>query len=225
MFVGKKSPGVSSPKLDMKYHVKSNTAVMRPNCNVTLGSYVDEDMVRDSWKMIEEITSMYPGSDVSGGIFLYPRQTILLSYLIQKEVSFMKHTSKKKKFKRMRICETGFGSGHSAALFLAASPDIEVVSFDFFDRPYQMASVNALNAFFGNRLTIIKGDSCVQVRRYSGICDFLHGSSLCGQDNIELIHKSDAGVTLTSTAMGVSNSSIIQVLSFTVAHVPTSNVQ
>lgn len=202
-FVAKRPPGSSLLKLDAKYSVKPNTAIMIPNCNVTLGSYIQEDMLKDSWEMIESIAAMYPGSDVSGGIYLYPRQTILISYLIQKEMAFTKQKSKKSK--QFRICETGFGSGHSAALFLAASPDVEVVSFDLFDRPYQLASVHALNAYFGNRLKTVQGDSCKQVKRYSSKCDFLHGSSLCSEDNIELIHKSGAGVTLTSTAMDVSS--------------------
>jgi hypothetical protein len=96
------------------------------------------------------------------------------------------------------------GSGHSAALFLSISPNVKVISFDKFDREYQHASVLALRAIFGNRLQQIVGDSCEKVKKYTNQCDFLHGSSLCETDNIDLIHKSSGGVTLTSTAMDVS---------------------
>lgn len=116
------------------------------------------------------------------------------------------------------------GNGHSAALFLSASPEVEVVrstcymlssldnasdisvffqvSFDLFNRPYQNASAIALNSYFGgNRLKQVIGNSCDTFKSYSSRCDFLHGSSLCETDNIDLIHGSGAGVTLTSTAM------------------------
>ena len=38
---------------------------------------------------------------------LYPRQSLLLAYLIQREI-----TTKNDDSKTFRICETGFGSGH-----------------------------------------------------------------------------------------------------------------
>jgi hypothetical protein len=170
-------------------------------CNATITSYIDEQILQESWELVENITSLYPGSEVSGGIFLYPRQTILIAYLVQKEIASRQRSRNPKPF---RICETGFGAGHSSALFLAASPHVEVVSFDLFNRPYQLPAAIALNSYFGNRLKTIIGDSCVNVKQFRKECDFLHGSSLCETDNIDLISKSGAGVTLTSTAMDVS---------------------
>ena len=78
---------------------------------------------------------------------------------------------------------------------------MEVVSFDKFDRPYQLASFYALRSYFGKRLTRSIGDSCKTVKSYGKQCDFLHGSSLCKTDNIDLINIAKPGVILTSTAM------------------------
>ena len=77
----------------------------------------------------------------------------------------------------------------------------ETLSFDKFERPYQLASFYALRGYFGKRLTRSIGDSCKTVKNYGKQCDFLHGSSLCKTDNIDLINKTGPGVTLTSTAM------------------------
>ena len=98
--------------------------VKTPGCNATLGSYIDENMLSDSWQMIENVTSLYPASDVSGGIFLYKRQALLLAYLVQRESASMAAAASDKQF---LICETGFGSGHGAALFLSSSPNVQVV--------------------------------------------------------------------------------------------------
>ena len=220
-FIPLRPVGVESQKLKAKHVVKPNPPIIQIECNATLDQYINEDMLIESWNMIENITALYPGSEVSGGIFLYPRQAIVLSYLLQKEItSQVRRMDKKDPF---RVCETGFGSGHSAALFLSASPEVEVVrstcymllslesasdisapfqvSFDLFNRPYQHASATAINSYFNNRLKQVIGNSCDKLKLYSSRCDFLHGSSLCETDNIDLIHGSGPGVTLTSTAM------------------------
>lgn len=203
LFVAPRLPGkLVTKETKSKYDVAYNKVVLPPRCNATsLASYIDEEMLHDSWNLIHNITLLYPGSDVSGGIFLYPRQSMLLSYLIQNEIA---SRAARNNFEPFRVCETGFGSGHSAALFLSSHPNVEVVSFDWFDRPYQNAAFLALRGYYGKRLTRSFGDSCNTVKAYGKDCDFFHGSSLCRTDNIDLIQNSGAGVTLTSTAMKVS---------------------
>jgi len=201
-FVANKLPGILVPRIaQSKYDVSFNKYVLRPRCNATIGSYMDEGMLEDSWQLINNITSLYPESDVSGGIFLYPRQMILLTYLVQRQIIAFMAENILTSDTPFRICETGFGSGHSAALFLSSAPNIEVVTFDRFDRPYQSASFTALQGYFGKRLKRVFGNSCSTVKAFDRTCHFVHGSSLCKTDNIDLIHKSGAGVTLTSTAM------------------------
>ena len=178
-FAATKLPGLLVPrKTQSKYDVSFNRNMLSPRCNATLGSYIDEGMLQESWRLIHNITSLYPGSDVSGGLFLYPRQTILLTYLVQREIASRaaKNTASEN-LEPFRICETGFGSGHSAALFLSSAPNVEVVSFDKYDRPYQSASFSALQGYFGHRLTRVVGDSCDTVKTYKKGCHFLHGSS------------------------------------------------
>ena len=171
-YVAPRLPGMLLPKYKNKYDVNFNRDVFPPKCNATLGSYIDEEILHNSWQLIHNITSSYPASDISGGIFLYPRQAILLTYLVQRQIS-----SRAVKSEPFRICETGFGSGHLASLFLSAAPNVEVVSFDTYNRPYQTASFHALRSYFGRRLTRVIGDSCNTVKSYAKHCDFLHGSS------------------------------------------------
>lgn len=206
-FIPRKPNGILSPAPERSFVMKpQHREVTKPLCNTTLDSYINQEVLRESWEMIENITSRYNGAEVSGGIFLYPRQSILLAYLIQQEIASTSRrvNAKTKQLEPFRICETGFGSGHSSALFLSVSPDVEVISFDLFNRPYQLATANALNSYFDNRLKVIIGDSCYTLKQYQSQCHFLHGSSLCETDNIDLINQSGAGVTLTSTAMDVS---------------------
>lgn len=129
-FAAPKLPGVIVQKdTETKYDVQYNEKVVSPYCNATIGSYIDEDMLQDSWQLIDNITSLYPGSDISGGIFLYKRQTILLTYLVQREIA--SRAAEKRdaggSLEPFRVCETGYGAGHSAALFLSAAPNVEVV--------------------------------------------------------------------------------------------------
>ncbi len=201
-FVASTLPGRLVPKKQSKYDVAFNRNVPTPVCNTTfLDRYINTGMLEESWQLIKNITSLHPGSDVSGGIYLYPRQAMLIVYLVQQEVASRAIIGSRQTSKPFRVCETGFGAGHSAALFLSSAPNIEVVSFDKFDRPYQNAAFSALRSLYGKRLTRVIGNSCHTVKNYAKKCDFLHGSSLCKTDNIDLIAKSTAGVTLTSTAM------------------------
>ena len=160
------------------------------------------------WKFIDEtVNQEFPDARVSGGIFLYPRQSSILTHLIQKI-----HAGQIQYKKTITICETGYGSGHSMALFQDASASIgpvRVISFDKFDRPYQLPIWHSLNetisTTYNNKRSFdfVKGDSCKTVPKYlpSFQCDILHGSSLCRTDNIDLVENSPCGVLLTSTAM------------------------
>lgn len=57
------------------------------------------------------------------------------------------------------ICETGFGAGHSAMLFLLANPKAEVYSFGWGNHSYTKASERFLHHKFGDRFTLTRGDS------------------------------------------------------------------
>mmetsp|Transcript_24047 Transcript_24047/g.27706 ORF Transcript_24047/g.27706 Transcript_24047/m.27706 type:complete len:205 (+) Transcript_24047:321-935(+) len=61
---------------------------------------------------------------------------------------------------------------------------------------------------YPRRVREVKGNSCKTLPSYNRgeiplnrNCDFLHGSSLCSSDNIDLIEGSECGTILTSTAM------------------------
>jgi hypothetical protein len=109
-FVANKPFGIMSPTPEKKYSVRINTDIAKPMCNAKLGSYVNEEILKDSWKVIEHITALYPGTGISGGIFLYPRQAILISYLIQQEIaSKVPANIQSSNLKPFTICETGYG--------------------------------------------------------------------------------------------------------------------
>jgi len=168
------------------------------SCNVL------ESDKNDTWDEINTIIDTFPNSDVSGGIFLYPRQQLFLVHLIETQLLLKARKGDQSPF---RICETGFGGGHSASLFLSIDDSVQVISFDKFDRPYHSQIIEQIKGQFGeSRLHIVKGDSCQTVPQYLQQtdfpgCDFLHGSSLCQYDNIDLIQYSSCGTILTSTAM------------------------
>ena len=176
---------------------------------------------KSSWQLIDEIVEGFPRTKVSGGIFLYPRQSALITAIVEKvgRVLDVSHPGRP-----LRICETGFGAGHSAALFLAASRSSVVYSFDRFDRPYQRPAADFLSKQHPGRFATITGNSCNTVPATLSSewnpepdfaqeggdltideriqCDVLHGSSLCKSDNIDLVQNSPPGALLTSTSMG-----------------------
>lgn len=164
-------------------------------------------VVTSTWKMIDTtLSDKYPDARVSGGIFLYPRQASLLTTLIEHITS---HVDSRQH--QVTLCETGFGSGHSLVLFAnaPAKHPMRILSFDKFDRPYQLDLWNILNTtiFPNHSLDYVAGDSCKTVpatlsqENLLGQCDILHGSSLCASDNIDLVENSPCGALLTSTAM------------------------
>ncbi len=175
--------------------------------------------IKRYWEEIDTIVSSrrYKNLKVSGGLFLYPRQTDILVRLIR-DLLISKTAAKKPKSSSptstIQVCETGFGSGHSAALFLAVAPNVKVLSFDKFDRKYQLPIVEKFKARFGSRFQHVRGNSCKTVptffrsqvqnndntNDFQG-CDILHGSSLCPTDNIDLVQHAECGTILTSTAM------------------------
>lgn len=66
------------------------------------------------------------------------------------------------------ICELGFNSGHSAALWLAADPDNFVVTFDLLLHDYASAAQAFLSTKFPGRLALVAGDSKSTVPGYAG---------------------------------------------------------
>jgi len=164
----------------------------------------------------------------SGGIFLYERQAHILLAITIRLLQWQDSE------KRLMVCETGFGAGHSAILWLTAGTGVvldnttmEVVSFDSFDRVYQEQAIiwieehlidTPIDSVRGNmmELTSIKGNSCDTVpqffmvnKKVKGLCDIIHGSSLCPSDNIDLVvFGATCGTVLTTTSMDSLHSAV-----------------
>lgn len=73
------------------------------------------------------------------------------------------------------VCEIGFNAGHSAAVWLTASPTLHVYSFDLMDTSMGLAAVDYLQRRFAGRLTAFGGDSLVEVKKARlPPCDLIH---------------------------------------------------
>jgi hypothetical protein len=57
------------------------------------------------------------------------------------------------------ILEIGFNAGHSSLLYLLAHPQVHIYAFDICSHKYVQACCDYLNKHFGNRITLIPGDS------------------------------------------------------------------
>merc|ERR1712087_257170 len=119
---------------------------------------------------------------------MYKAQAVLLLRLLKAHIRHFRARAPDRKF---RVCETGFGSGHSAILWLSADANVEVVSFDLFKIPHQEATLKAVNAMFPGRLETVRGDSCEMVGQYTGHCDFVHASSYCELDAVYLTQNAN----------------------------------
>mmetsp|Transcript_25353 Transcript_25353/g.25690 ORF Transcript_25353/g.25690 Transcript_25353/m.25690 type:complete len:433 (-) Transcript_25353:220-1518(-) len=176
-----------------------------------------ETRTKSLWQALDSTTAKYHSNNtkVSGGLFLYPRQTNLIAKVMKDLISLHHEHYQSRPF---QVCETGFGSGHSTAFFLSQSEDVQIVTFDKFDRPYQIPIVELLKQEFPDRIQHVAGNSCKTVPRHFEKsnqqyhrqelsspsfqrCDLLHGSSLCKSDNIDLVQHASCGTILTSTAM------------------------
>lgn len=166
------------------------------------------ELLQRTWEAIDNQTNLFPDAKVSGGIFLYPRQAELLTAVVKRLAVEMRQNENRK----LRICETGFGAGHSAAMWLEASANnIELHLFDKFDRPYQKPVVAMLKKVYPDQnIKHYPGNSCVVVpkvlfpirQQFGGVkCDVLHASSFCPTDSIDLVERSPCGTLLTATAM------------------------
>lgn len=156
------------------------------------------------WDQLSALTNRHRKARVSGGIFLHKRQTTLLAHLSNVLAAHSSDTSTADG--RVRVCETGFAAGHNAALWLASSPKIDVLSFDTFDRPYQMDCLNLLGQHFPGRIRRITGDNCETLPKYLAEnervpCDMVHASSLCAHDTHNLYQLSRCGTLVTASAM------------------------
>ena len=106
----------------------------------------------------------------------------------------------------LTVCDTEFGAGHAAAIFLGFLPHFELFMFDKFDRPYQLPALELVQKYFYQHVTQHFTDNfCLSVPRRLGSggtqCYVLHGFSLCKCDHIDLMGCSPCGVLLAATAV------------------------
>ena len=142
--------------VDSKFN---SLAIEDQSCSKSEARHLSHSL-EQRWAVHENQTKKYPGTRVSGGIFLYPRQVAFLSAMVR----MLSETILRNENRPATICETGFGAGHSAAMFLEAAENITLHLFDKFDRPYQLPIAQDLQKAYPNsRIDIYAGDSCKTV--------------------------------------------------------------
>uniref|UniRef100_A0A6C0E387 Methyltransferase domain-containing protein n=1 Tax=viral metagenome TaxID=1070528 RepID=A0A6C0E387_9ZZZZ len=72
------------------------------------------------------------------------------------------------------VMEIGFNSGFSTLLMLLSNPNINVTCFDLGEHKYTMPCYEKLKETFGERLTIVIGDSTKTLKNISDIYDLIH---------------------------------------------------
>jgi hypothetical protein len=64
------------------------------------------------------------------------------------------------------VCEVGFNFGHSAIMWLYNNPNTRLVSFDLLESPHKTAGKQFVEILFPGRVTIIAGDSTVEIPKF-----------------------------------------------------------
>lgn len=92
------------------------------------------------------------------------------------------------------VLEIGFNAGHSTLLMLLANPQLNIVCFDICSHKYTEPCFKYLQSQFGNRITLIKGNSKSTVYNFSQThpnwADLIHidGSHDYTQANLDFFH-------------------------------------
>ena len=130
--------------------------------------------------LYHELVQVKPDVEVTGGIW----------HWIEQAAHY--HTQVQQLKKGQRMCEVGFGAGLSTLGYLRANPDITLLTFDLWtdtqarqsatDEYLQQRkeiSYKYLKKHFGDRWTLVKGDSKDEIPKYiaehPGLeCDLIH---------------------------------------------------
>ena len=127
---------------------------MKIYSNVEMGQF--DIKFFNSWRQYIEMFRKYPlqpGVQVEGhvGNILYQTQ----AYYRLARLNFIKN-----------ICEIGFNAGHSAYIWLAASPKTMLFSFDLGEHQYTQPMAKYMEQNFLGRFKIFYGDSTVTVPEF-----------------------------------------------------------
>lgn len=83
----------------------------------------------------------------------------------KQKAEFVQHMQRISKIKK--ILEIGFNAGHSAELFLTTTNCEKLLSFDINVHPYLKTGAKFIKQKFGDRFTLIEGDSKIKVPEYA----------------------------------------------------------
>ena len=86
------------------------------------------------------------------------------------------------------IVEIGFNAGHSALLMLEANKNCHIHVFDICEHTYTQSCFNYLQAQYGNRMTMHKGDSHIQLKAFKTVNPDYHFNIVHIDGNHEYYH-------------------------------------
>lgn len=159
------------------------------------------------WAQIDETASRSPRPRLDAESERpSPGQVAILTSI----VSDLSDAILKAENRSFNVCQTGYGQGHSAAMFLEASPNVNLQLMARLNLTTQTSLLYSLQTTkdYQNRIKHKKCDSCLymlELERKNGIqCDFLHGLSASSKGYaetiVDMVKKAPCGVILSSVA-------------------------
>jgi predicted O-methyltransferase YrrM len=142
-------------------------------------SYINDylmPIINDSGELLEGNIFMFHNTGVYTDVFLNKAKNIS-NLLLNKNIK--------------NVMEIGFGSGFSALLMLLSNDNINVTCFDLAGHGYTMPCYEKMKETFGERISLIVGDSRETLKNCS--------------DNYDLIHI-DGGLLLEVAESDITNS-------------------
>ena len=111
------------------------------------------------------------GELLEGNVFMYHQTTIYVDFYIDKakNISNLSINSNIK-----NAMEIGFNSGFSALLMLISNPNLHVTCYDLGDHSYALPCYEKIKETFGNRLSLIIGDSRETLKTVDDTYDLIH---------------------------------------------------
>jgi predicted O-methyltransferase YrrM len=156
-------PGVHSHKIfNMKMFLNSikNSTI---NTNITnTKEYINQNLM----PIIKKI-----GEPLEGNIFMYHHTTTYTEEFLNKTKNICNLVLNKN---IKNVMEIGFNSGFSTLLMLLSNPNITITCFDLGEHEYTLPCFFQLKKTFGNRISLIIGDSRKTLPYLNELYDLIH---------------------------------------------------
>lgn len=111
------------------------------------------------------------GERLEGNIFMFHHTTCYTDMFLDKTKNISNLVLNRN---IKKVMEIGFNSGFSTLLMLLTNPNIQIQCFDLGEHSYTVPCFNKLKETFGERVSIILGDSTKTLKDYNDTYDLIH---------------------------------------------------